>query len=171
MHRNPKVMCVRFENRWIVLFLKPWIHGQHILVSPAFTLHELTPFPQFITSTSNNALPATLDPDVPLDPQLVLDFDYTRPATARDDLAALVYDTFHMYPVVLFGQMRDPYDREMRKLFSSYVVHPPPLVVEVDQRSDEAIMVGLLKRLLGVQELPVLMLNGKSAGTWAQIQE
>jgi hypothetical protein len=126
---------------------------------------------QFITSTSNNALPTTLDPNEPLDPQLVLDFDYTRPATARDDLAALVYDTFHMYPVVLFGQMRDPYYREMRKLFSSYVVHPPPLVIEVDQRSDEAIIVGLLKRLLGVEELPVLMLNGKSAGSWAAIQE
>jgi hypothetical protein len=165
---------------------RPHVRGVQLLQRPGRTRRDLLfcdPLPffirttrtdllfQFITSTSNNALPTTLDPNEPLDPQLVLDFDYTRPATARDDLAALVYDTFHMYPVVLFGQMRDPYYREMRKLFSSYVVHPPPLVIEVDQRSDEAIIVGLLKRLLGVEELPVLMLNGKSAGSWAAIQE
>ncbi|KAI5450082.1 hypothetical protein NCC49_003709 [Naganishia albida] len=124
----------------------------------------------FITSTSNNALPATLDPSLPLDPQLVLDFDFTRPS-ARADLSALVADTFAMYPVVLFGQMRDPYYREMRKLFSGYVVHPAPLVVEVDQRADEEIILALLQRLLGIKELPVLMLNGQSAGTWPQIQE
>ncbi|KAJ9104742.1 hypothetical protein QFC19_003883 [Naganishia cerealis] len=124
----------------------------------------------FITSTSNNALPATLDTAEPLDPQLVLDFDYTR-STAADDLEALVHDTYTMYPVVLFGQMRDPYYREMRKLFSAYVVTPPPLVIEVDQRADEQVLVGLLKRLLGIKELPVLMLNGVSAGPWSKIQE
>ncbi|KAJ9125071.1 hypothetical protein QFC22_000024 [Naganishia vaughanmartiniae] len=123
----------------------------------------------FITSTTNNALPATLDVLEPLDPQLVLDFDYTRP-TALEDLAALVHDTYTMYPVVLFGQMRDPYYREMRKLFSAYVVNPPPLVVEVDQRADEEVLVGLLKRLLGITELPVLMLNGESPGSWPRIQ-
>jgi hypothetical protein len=76
-----------------------------------------------------------------------------------------------MYPVVLFGQMRDPYYREMRKLFSGYIVHPAPLVVEVDQRADQEIILGLLQRLLGIKELPVLMLDGQSAGPWTQIQE
>ncbi|KAJ9108709.1 hypothetical protein QFC21_000029 [Naganishia friedmannii] len=124
----------------------------------------------FITSTTNNALPATLDTSEPLDPQLVLDFDYTR-SSAADDLTALVHDTYTMYPIVLLGQMRDPYYREMRKLFSAYVVTPPPLVVEVDQRADEEVLVGTLQRLLGIKELPVLILNGESAGPWAKIQE
>lgn len=67
---------------------------------------ELAALLAFITSTTANALPP-LDPTVPLEPSVILDFDYTK-STAQSDLKILMEDVISRYPVVLVGRMRDP---------------------------------------------------------------
>ena len=75
---------------------------------------ELAALISFITSTSADALPVN-EPTLPLEPAIVLDFDPAR-ASARDDLDLLVSEINSIYPVVLFGKMRDPYYREIKDL-------------------------------------------------------
>lgn len=122
----------------------------------------------FLTSTAASALPP-IDPSIPLDPQLILDFDHTRPA-ARSDMRQLELDMMGLFPVILFGKMRDPQHREIMKMLSQYKIDPPPLVVEVDQRADADYLIPTLARLLGTKQLPQVVLNGHAAGGYKAIQ-
>jgi hypothetical protein len=67
---------------------------------------ELAALLAFITSTTANALP-DLDPSEPLEPSVILDFDWSSPR-ARSDLDIMIDDIKSRYPVVLIGRMRDP---------------------------------------------------------------
>lgn len=130
---------------------------------------ELVGLISFLTSTSASALPR-IDPSKALDPQLILDFDHTKP-TARQDMRQLESDMMSLFPVILFGRMRDPHHREIMKMLSQYKIDPPPLIVEVDQRADAETLIPLLARLLGSSQLPQLVLGGNAAGSYKEAQQ
>ncbi|OCF41296.1 hypothetical protein I317_04867 [Kwoniella heveanensis CBS 569] len=128
---------------------------------------ELAALISFITSTTANALPA-LDPLEPLDPSVVLDFDPSGP-NARDDLELLQNEINTIYPIVLVGKMRDPWHREIKRMLADYRIVPAPLIIDVDQRRDHSTIIPLLARLIGTTELPQLLLQGKSIGSYHDI--
>jgi len=99
---------------------------------------------------------------------MVLDFDPTR-SGAREDLELLVNEVNTVYPLVLFGKMRDPYYREIKKVLAEYKITPAPLVIDVDQRRDHRFFIPLLARLLGTEELPQLVLKGESLGSFYDV--
>lgn len=74
-----------------------------------------------------------------------------------------------VYPLVLFGKMRDPWYREVQKTLAAYKITPAPLVVDVDQRRDQSVFIPLLARLLDTEELPQLLLKGTSLGSYHDI--
>ena len=124
---------------------------------------------QFITSTTSNALPH-LDPLAPIDPAIVLDFDPAR-ADARLDLDLLVEQVNTVYPLVLYGKLRDPWHREVKAMLAEYKITPAPLIVDVDQRRDHDVFVPLLARLLDSEELPQLVLRGRTLGSYHDLLE
>ncbi|KAI9638087.1 uncharacterized protein MKK02DRAFT_31589 [Dioszegia hungarica] len=128
---------------------------------------ELAALISFITSTSANSLPS-LDPTKPLEPGAVLDFDPTHP-NAREDLNLLKDEIHTLYPLILFGKMRDPWHREVKKMLAEYKIVPAPLIIELDQRRDNEMLSPLLARLLGTKELPLLTLFGKSLGSYHDV--
>jgi hypothetical protein len=105
-----------------------------------------------------------------LEPSAVLDFDPARP-NARDDLDLLQTEVNALFPVVLFGKMRDPWHREIKKVLAEYKITPSPLIVDVDQRRDHLLFIPLLSRLLNTTELPQLLVQGKSLGSYHDILE
>ena len=111
-----------------------------------------------------------LDPTVPLDPSVVLDFDPTR-AGAREDLDLLINEINTIYPLVLLGKMRDPWHREMKQILSEFKITPAPLVIDIDQRRDHRVFIPLLARVLGNYELPQLLLHGKPLGSYHELVE
>ncbi|KIR59947.1 glutathione transferase [Cryptococcus bacillisporus CA1873] len=127
---------------------------------------ELAALISFVTSTTSNVIPH-LDPSVPLDPSVILDFDPSHP-NARDDLLLLQAEINALYPLVLYGRMRDPRYREIKRLLSEVKITPAPLVIEVDQRKDHKVFIPTVARLLG-DELPVITLQGKKLGGYKEI--
>ncbi|ORY27169.1 hypothetical protein BCR39DRAFT_538708 [Naematelia encephala] len=144
----------------------------HSTASLSFESHseELAALISFVTSTTANALPHDMDPTRPLDPHVVLDFDPSRP-DAREDLELLQAEINIIYPVVLLGKMRDPWQREVKKMLAEYKITPAPLVIDVDQRRDHGVFIPLLQRLLGTRELPQLLLQGHSLGSYHEVLE
>jgi len=125
---------------------------------------ELAAVSAFIAALPYNVLPHSVDPSLPLDPQLVLDFD-PRSESGRDELDQLVEQVWSRFPVILFTKHHSSDSREVRHLLSSMELSPAPLVVEVDQREDAHVLLPLLKRLTHVPALPILMIGGKPVGT------
>jgi hypothetical protein len=122
-----------------------------------------------VTSTTSNALPP-LDPAVPIDPSAILEFDPYM-ASARHDLDLMRDQVNALYPVILLGRMRDPWHREVQKMLAAYKITPAPLIIDVDQRKDHELFIPVLARLLGTDDLPQLLLLGKSLGSYHAIQE
>ena len=65
---------------------------------------ELGVLVSFMVSVKANVLPSDIDPSKPLDPQLVVGFD-TRADGAKEEVEALVEETWLNYPVVIFSQV------------------------------------------------------------------
>ena len=124
---------------------------------------------QFITATTANALPP-LDPEQPLSPESILDFDPSR-ADATEDFNFVKEETNTVYPIVLFGKMRDPFHREIQKVLAEYKITPSPLIVDVDQRRDHLLFIPLLARLFGNSDLPQLTLAGDVIGSYHDVLE
>ncbi|KAG6375500.1 hypothetical protein JVT61DRAFT_3059 [Boletus reticuloceps] len=148
---------------------------------------ELAALSAFIAALPRNVLPPSVDPNTPLDPQLVLDFD-PRSESAKDELDRLVDHIWTRFPVMLFtkarihsflflvfGQLRPLFvchtqlhssdSREVRHILDSMHLNPAPLVVEADQRQDAHVLLPLLARLTHVPGLPVLLVGGKPVGS------
>ena len=66
---------------------------------------ELAALSAFIAALPHNVLPPSVEPNTPLDPQLVLDFD-PRSESAKDELTRLVDQTWSRFPVMLFTKAR-----------------------------------------------------------------
>jgi hypothetical protein len=124
---------------------------------------ELLALIGFITAATGTTLPATVDGSIPIDPAVLVGFDPTSP-TATEDLALLVDEVNTQHPLVLFGTMRDPAHIELVRLLADYKIHPPPLIVDVDQRADTDQFMAAIYRLLGTGDLPQLVLQGIRLG-------
>jgi len=87
-------------------------HASHSLVdsanAPLTHSQELAALTLFLTSEATHMLPEELDPQLPLDPDLVLDMALsTDPAEREADLRAMEAETWDMTPVVILGKRGD----------------------------------------------------------------
>jgi len=73
------------------------------LLTPEQELGALT---AFMVALPQNVLPTDIDPDRPIDPQLVLDFD-TRVPEAEEEIDDIVIDVWMGNPVVVFEKVRE----------------------------------------------------------------
>ncbi|GMK56987.1 hypothetical protein CspeluHIS016_0308270 [Cutaneotrichosporon spelunceum] len=117
----------------------------------------------FITAATGNSLPHSIDPSETIDMEVLVGFDPAGPGAAND-LELLKDDVITQYPLVLFGRMRDPWNQELVRSLEEWSIVPAPLIVETDQRPDSAVFEPVLERLLGTNEVQ-LVLAGVSLGT------
>lgn len=59
----------------------------------------------FMAALPQNVIPTDIDPTLPIDPQLVLDFD-TRNPRAEEEVANIVSDVWLRNPVVVFSKVK-----------------------------------------------------------------
>ncbi|KAI0690287.1 hypothetical protein C8T65DRAFT_745883 [Cerioporus squamosus] len=124
---------------------------------------ELAAVSSFIASLPQNMIPSTIDPSQPLDPQLVLDFD-TRGPHAEEELQAVMDDVWARNPVMLYSKVHSPVSREIKQILESLYLRPAPTIVDVDRRPDENVLTPLLFRLTSADELPILLVGGRTVG-------
>ncbi|KAI0829848.1 hypothetical protein BC628DRAFT_1416861 [Trametes gibbosa] len=139
---------------------------------PQITLNqtqELAAVSSFIASLSQNMLPSSIDPSLPIDPQLVLDFD-TRGPHAQEELQAVIHDVWARNPVMLYSKVHSPVSREIKQVLADLYLRPAPTIVDVDQRPDESVLVPLLFRLTATKELPILLVAGQTVGSAKEIR-
>ncbi|CDO76968.1 hypothetical protein BN946_scf184281.g15 [Trametes cinnabarina] len=130
---------------------------------------ELAAISNFIASLPQNVLPSTIDPSQPIDPQLVLDFD-TRGPRAEEELQHVVRDVWARNPVMLYSKVHSSISREIKQILSGMYLLPAPVIVDVDERPDESVLVPLLYRLTSMNELPILLVGGRTVGTPKEIR-
>ncbi|KAI0084864.1 hypothetical protein BDY19DRAFT_987296 [Irpex rosettiformis] len=130
---------------------------------------ELAVVTSFLASLAENIIPSNVDPSRTIDPELVLDFN-TRGPHAVQELEQLVADSWVHYPVVLYSKLHSPVSRDLKKILSNLNLKPSPTVIEVEDRPDEDVLKPLLLRLTKSNELPILLIGGKTVGTFEEIQ-
>lgn len=124
---------------------------------------ELGALVGFMADVASNALPTTIDPGAPLDPDLVLGFNPRDPAL-RDEVRAAVRDAWRTNPVVVLSELKTgnpPASREMKGVIQALNLYPDPTIIDVDQRTDSDVTMPLLKRLTGAEQLPVVIIGGQ----------
>jgi len=138
-----------------------------VMLSPEQELGALT---AFMAALPQNVIPSNIDPTLPIDPQLVLDFD-TRSPEAADEIADVVVDAWMNNPVVLFTKLRSAISREVKAILQDMDLKPPPTTFDVDQRADAEVLTPLLFRLTNSTELPILLIGGRPVGSMDTIRE
>ncbi|OBZ70712.1 Monothiol glutaredoxin-S12, chloroplastic [Grifola frondosa] len=139
---------------------------------PQITLdsaQELAAVSSFIASLPQNMIPSSVDPSQPIDPQLILDFD-TRSPQAAEEVETVVRDVWSRNPVVFYSKFYSPISREIKQLLQDMYIKPAPTIIEVDQRSDEAVLAPMLFRLTNTSELPILLVGGQMVGSIQEIR-
>lgn len=136
-------------------------------LTPADELAALT---AFMAALPWNALPSHIDTSVPLDPNIILDFDPSHPR-ARDELAELRRETWQLNPLVLFGRSRHASTREVRSVLEKLGVNVDGMMqVNMNERVDGDLVMGVLRRVLpsldsisdrSEVDLPFLLINGR----------
>ncbi|KAL1406883.1 hypothetical protein Q8F55_006292 [Vanrija albida] len=129
---------------------------------------ELLALISFMTSATGNSLPAHVDGSKPVPAHVLLGFDTTA-EYAKDDLEIVKDEVNDLNPIVVFGRLRDPFHRELRRILNSYKIVPAPLFVDVDQRRDAANFVPTLERLLGSSDFPQLVVKGKTLASFQKL--
>lgn len=81
-------------------YVEPWT----LSLTPK---QELAALCSFVGALASNALPLSVDPSEPLDPQLVLEFDFMKRTEedVREELEYIVSDVWERYPVVVFSKV------------------------------------------------------------------
>ncbi|KAJ7212970.1 hypothetical protein GGX14DRAFT_519218 [Mycena pura] len=140
-----------------------------LVLTPA---QELAALSSFLASLPQNVIPPSVDPALPLDPELVLDFD-TRSPRAPEEVQRLAVDVWAQNPVVLYCKFYSPASRELKALLSALHLQPPPLFMDIDTRDDADVLAPLLARLTAspFPESPVLLVGGSPVGAMADIRE
>ncbi|KZT40754.1 hypothetical protein SISSUDRAFT_982844 [Sistotremastrum suecicum HHB10207 ss-3] len=124
---------------------------------------ELAAVTNFIASLASNAIPPTVDPSKPIDPELVLGFDIRSPR-ALEDLQELRIDVWEKNPIIIFSEMHSPTCREAKTMFIEMNTKPGPLIFDIDQRGDARVLTPLLHRLTATTSLPIVLIGGKPVG-------
>ncbi|KAJ6538872.1 hypothetical protein DFH09DRAFT_72742 [Mycena vulgaris] len=137
-----------------------------IALTPA---QELAAVSSFLASLPQNVIPSSVDPALPIDPELVLDFD-THSRHAMEEVQRVVEDVWAQNPVMLYGKLYSPATREIKSILSGMNLRPPPLVIDVDTRDDAEILTPMLTRLTAASDLPILLVAGEPVGSIAQIR-
>jgi len=130
---------------------------------------ELAALSSFIASLPQNVIPHSVDPTLPLDPQLVLDFDINSPR-AKDELRAMVDDVWSRNPVFVYAKHFSSSSREVKGILSGLNLWPEPMIIDADTREDKDILVPMLARLTSIPQLPVLIVGGSVVGSTEEIQ-
>lgn len=149
---------------------------------------ELAAISFFLASLPQNVIPPTVDPKVPIDPQLVIDFD-TRSPRAKEEVQVLVEEVWSRNPVFVYSkvgmrcsfvhflkftvttpQYFSPAARELKSLLSDLYLKPAPTIIDVDVREDSDILTPMLARLTGT-DLPVLLVGGKVVGSTKEVRD
>ncbi|KAF7376600.1 Glutaredoxin domain-containing protein [Mycena sanguinolenta] len=131
---------------------------------------ELAAVSSFLASLPQNVIPLSVDPSLPIDPELVLDFD-TRSPRALAEVEQVVEDVWSRNPVLLYGKHYSPATREIKSILSNMNLRPPPFIMDVDTRDDVEVLSPMLSRLTGVPDLPILLIGGKPVGSLERIRE
>jgi len=137
-----------------------------VMLDPA---QELAAISAFIANLPQNVIPSSVDPVQPIDPELVLDFD-SRGPRAKEEVESLVSNTWAHYPVLLYSKSRQPASREFKTMLDSMNLLPSPTFIDVDERSDEAVLTPLLQRLTSATDFPILLVGGQTVGTLEEIR-
>ncbi|KAI0339897.1 hypothetical protein BDW22DRAFT_1335269 [Trametopsis cervina] len=130
---------------------------------------ELAVLTSFLASLPENVIPSNIDPSHPIDPEVVVDFN-TRTPHALQELEQLVADSWVHYPVVLFSKMHSPQARDLKKMLTELNLKPSPAIIEVEHRPDEDVLKPLLLRLTKADGFPILLVGGKTVGTFEEIK-
>ncbi|PPQ87440.1 hypothetical protein CVT25_008176 [Psilocybe cyanescens] len=125
---------------------------------------ELAAVSSFLASLPQNVIPPSVDPSIPIDPSLVLDFD-TRGPRARDEVRAMVEDVWLRNPVFLWSKVYSPASREIKSILADLYLRPAPTIIDVDVRDDSDVLIPMLARLTSYSDLPVLLIGGKPIDT------
>ncbi|KAF8200002.1 hypothetical protein K438DRAFT_1717447 [Mycena galopus ATCC 62051] len=131
---------------------------------------ELAAVSSFLASLPQNVIPLSVDPSLPIDPELVLDFD-TRSPRAVEEIGRVMDDVWSRNPVLLYGKLYSPATRELKEILSKMNLRPPPFIIDVDTRDDVEVLAPMLSRLTGIAELPILLIGGKPVGSVERIRE
>lgn len=131
---------------------------------------ELAAITSFLASLPHNVIPPTVDASLPIDPQLVLDFD-TRGYRAHDEVRAMVDDVWSRNPVLLYSKLYSSSSREIKAILDNLNLFPSPTIIDVDVRDDAAILLPVLKRLLPFPDLPILLIGGRAVGSVEEVRE
>jgi glutaredoxin-related protein len=134
------------------------------------TPQELAAVTSFLASLPQNVIPHTVDPSKPIDPQLVLDFD-TRGFRAKEEVEAMVDDVWFRNPVFLYSKKYSSVSRDIKKILGDFHLKPAATVIDVDVRDDADILLPMLQRLTGQQELPILIIGGKVVGSADEVRD
>jgi len=128
------------------------------------TAQELAAISSFLASLPQNHIPPSVDPSVPIDPQLVLDFD-THGPRAANEVQAMVDDVWLQNPVFLYSKRYSSVSREIKAILADMHLKPAPTIIDVDMRDDADVLTQIIVRLTSSPNLPVLLIGGKHVGS------
>ncbi|KAJ7782399.1 hypothetical protein DFH07DRAFT_322467 [Mycena maculata] len=146
---------------------KSYAGRKPITLTPA---QELAAVSSFLASLPQNVIPLSVDPSLPIDPELVLDFD-TRSPHAMEEVERVVDDVWSQNPVMLYSKLYSPASREIKSILMDMNLRPPPLIIDVDARDDVDVLTPMLTRLTASPDLPILLIGGQPMGSIAQIRD
>ncbi|KAL0945357.1 hypothetical protein HGRIS_000855 [Hohenbuehelia grisea] len=132
--------------------------------SPSFQFtpeQELAAVTSFVTALAANALPLDVDASMPVDPQLVLEFDVASP-DAQVELAEMQQDVWTRHPVVLYAKKHSAASRAVKATLTSLHLTPAPTFVDIDVREDASVMTSVVSRITGSSNLPILLIAGRT---------
>ncbi|KAK0462620.1 uncharacterized protein EV420DRAFT_1619126 [Desarmillaria tabescens] len=127
------------------------------------TMQELAAVSSFLASLPQNVIPSFVDPSLPIDPQLVVDFDPQSPRVA-DEIQDMIDDVWTRHPVFLYSKLYSPVSREIKAILADLYLRPAPMIMDVDVREDSAVLEPLLERVLATDDLPILLIGGHYSG-------
>lgn len=133
------------------------------------TTQELAAVSSFLASLPQNVIPSFVDPSLPIDPQLVVDFDPQSPRVA-DEIQDMIDDVWTRHPVFLYSKLYSPVSREIKAILIDLHLHPAPMIMDVDVREDGAVLEPLLERVLATDDLPILLIGGHYVGPISNIR-
>ncbi|CAE6483650.1 unnamed protein product [Rhizoctonia solani] len=162
----PLSRAFKETNRAVTPQQKSTASAEPLNLTPAMELGALVAF--LTDRAAENALPLTIDPQQQIPADVMLDFD-TRSDFAQLEVDDLVQDTWMRNPVVILSKVHSPQGRDLKKIFASYKLKPAPVIFDVDQREDAAVLEPVLYRLIGETSLPIVLLGGRSIGSPSDI--
>jgi len=115
-------------------------------------------------------IPSSIDPSTPLDPEFILEFN-TRSPRAREEVKALMADTWAANPVVVISESRQPASKAVKTVLEDLNLHPMPIEIDVDLRSDGEQLRQLMYRLTSSKSLPIVLIGGRTVGTLEEFEK